>query len=152
METRMPGHPRPAGTTRQKCVWLTPTTTGRVEAWAALQGQTFSAAAESLLRLGLEDAPPDALAPVLELAVAGAVREAMARVVAMQAAAALSGEAAYLATLALAKERFPAERYGLLKRAARYQALQTVRRRVARWGPEAAALLASDPAVEPEDA
>jgi hypothetical protein len=147
----MPGHPRPSGTTKRYAVWLTPATRARVEAWAALQGCTFSAAAEALLRLGLEDAPPDGLAPVLELAVTGAVKEAMARVVAMQAAAALSGEAAYLAALALAKERFPAERYGLLKRAARYQALQTVRRRVARWGPEAAGLLASDPVTEPED-
>jgi hypothetical protein len=149
MERALPGHPRAAGTTRQKCVWLTPTTTTRVEAWAALQGQTFSAAAEALLRLGLADAPPDALAPVLELAVAGAVKEAMARVVALTAAAALSGEAGYLAALALAKERFPAERYLLLKRAARHQARETVRRRVARWGlDDVAARVASDPLTE----
>jgi hypothetical protein len=145
----MPRHPRAPGTTQRQCVWLTPQTRERVDAWAALQGQTFSAAAEALLCLGLRDAPPDALAPVLELAVAGAVRAAMARVIAMTAAAALSGEAGYLAALALAKERFPADRYTLLKRAARHQARETVRRRVARWGqPDAAALLAHDPLTE----
>jgi hypothetical protein len=47
------------------------------------------------------------------------------------------------------KERFPAERYALLKRAARHQARETVRRRVTRWGQEdAAALVAHDPLTE----
>jgi hypothetical protein len=148
----MPGHPRP-GPVERRNITLTPATAQRVEAWAALQGLTFSAAADALLRLGLQDAPPDAYAPVLELAVAAAVKQELARLTALQAAAALSAEAGYLAALALAKDRFPPERYALLKRAARHRARETVRRRAARWGQEdAAALVAGDPAVEVEDA
>ena len=142
------GHPRP-GPVERRNLTLTPATAQRVEAWAALQSLTFSAAAEALLRRGLDDAPPDAYAPILELAVATAIKHELARLTALQAAAALSAEAGYLTALALAKERFPADRYALLKRAARHQARETVRRRVSRWGQEdAAALVAHDPVTE----
>ncbi len=132
----MPRHPRATGTTQRKGTWFTPETIARVEQWAALQGLTFSAAAEALLRLGLRSAPPEAFTPSLEATVRGSVRDELGRVTALLASSAIDAHAGYLVTLHLAKRGQDAEHYQGLKQAARLTALETVSRRVSRQGLE----------------
>ncbi|MDQ3701434.1 MAG: hypothetical protein M3442_11005 [Chloroflexota bacterium] len=132
----MPRHPRAAGTTRRKCVWFTPKTVARVERWAAEQGMTFSAAAEALLRLGLQDAPVGAFTAPLEATIRGTVRDELGRVTALLASAAIDAHAGYLVALHLAKRGQDVEHYQGLKQAARLTARETVSRRVSRQGLE----------------
>ena len=145
----MPRYARATGTTRRKCVWFTPGTIAPVEGWAALQGLTFSAAAEALLRLGLRGAPPEAFTPSLEATVRGAVRDELGRVTALLASAAIDAHAGYLVTLHLAKRGQAAEQYQGLKQAARLTARGTVSRRVSRQGLEQLAGLLSAPDGDP---
>ena len=132
----MPRHPRAAGTTRRKCVWLTPESVARVDRWAGEQGLTFSAAAEALLRLALNDPPAGAFTAPLEATVRGSVRDELGRVTALFASAAIDAHAGYLIALHLAKRGQAAEQYQGLKQAARLQAQDTVSRRVSRQGLE----------------
>jgi hypothetical protein len=122
-------------------VWLTPDTTTRVERWAALQGLTFSAAAETLLRFGMRDAPSGAFTAPVEAAIRGTVRDELGRVTALLASSAIDAHAGYLVTLHLAKRGQDAEHYQGLKQAARLTARETVSRRVSRQGLEQLAAL-----------
>jgi hypothetical protein len=138
-------------------VWLTPETTARVGRWATEQGLTFSAAAEALLRLGMDDAPIGAFTAPLEATVRGSVRDELGRVTALLASAAIDAHAGYLVTLHLAKRGQAAEQYQGLKQAARLTARETVSRRVSRQGLEALVAVlngadADGTPVEPEQA
>jgi hypothetical protein len=126
-------------------VWLTPETTARVDRWATEQGLTFSAAAEALLRLGMDDAPVGAFTAPLEATVRGSVRDELGRVTALLASAAIDAHASYLVTLHLAKRGQAAEQYQGLKQAARLTARETVSRRVSRQGLEALVAVLSAP-------
>jgi hypothetical protein len=137
----MPRHPRAPGTTRRKCIWLTPATSARVQRWSAEQGLTFSAAAEALLRLALNDPPAGAFTAPLEATVRGSVRDELGRVTALLASAAIDAHAGYLIALHLAKRGQAAEQYQGLKQAARLQAQDTVSRRVSRQGLDQLAAL-----------
>lgn len=138
-------HPRRIATLR-KHVHLSHEAAGRIDAWARLQGLSFSAALETLARLGLQQAPPDAYAAPLEAAVRGTVRDELGRVTALLASASLDAHAAYLVGLALAKQALPAARYDTLKQASRLLSRDAVRRRASRQGLEQlAALLTTAP-------
>jgi hypothetical protein len=129
----MPGHPR-KGPVERRQVTLTPDAGGMVEAWAALQGTSFSAALETLARLGLDQAPPDAYAGVLEAAVRGAIRQEMGRVTALVASAAIDAHAGYLVALYVARQRLSPDAYRGLRQASRLMGRDAVRRRVSRQG------------------
>lgn len=138
-------HPRRIAT-QSKHVHLSHDASARIDAWARLQGLSFSAALETLARLGLQQAPPDAYAAPLEAAVRGTVRDELGRVTALLASASLDAHAAYLVALALAKQTFPAPRYDTLKQSSRLLSRDAVRRRASRQGLEQlAALLTTAP-------
>ena len=64
----MPEHPNHTAT-RAKHVCLTDDARAAVQAWADREGVSFSAAIETLARLGLQQDPRDAWGPALAIAV-----------------------------------------------------------------------------------
>ena len=61
MPPRRPRHVR----TRRTQVWLSTDGHARIRVWATAQGLSFSAGIEALARLGLRQAPADALGPAV---------------------------------------------------------------------------------------
>jgi hypothetical protein len=82
---RRPRHVR----TRRTQVWLSEDGHARIRVWAAGQGLSFSAGLEALARLGLRQAPADALGPAVGRAAARTVRAEVGALRALLAAAAL---------------------------------------------------------------
>lgn len=114
--------------TRAKHVRLTDETLEAVQAYADAQGVSFSSALETLARIGLGQAPSLAVAPMVVSAVRTEVQRQTHRLAALIAAAALeSGVTARLAGATLRTLR-PNE-YEEIKRAARLDAVQALRRR-----------------------
>ena len=123
----MPEHPNHTRT-EPKRVYLTPEARAAVQAWAAAQGVTFSAGIETLARLGLQQDPRDAWGPALAAKVTGAVRADLARYRALLAATALDAGVAVRMASAAVKTLRPQE-YPHIKRAARLEAVDALRRR-----------------------
>ena len=123
----MPEHPNHTRT-EPKRVYLTPEARAAVQAWAAAQGVTFSAGIETLARLGLQQDPRDAWGPALAAKVTGAVRADLARYRALLAATALDAGVAVRMAAAAVKTLRPKE-YPHIKRAARLEAVDALRRR-----------------------
>jgi hypothetical protein len=134
--------------TARKTVWLSDDGRARVQAWADAQGISFSAAIETLARLGLGQAPQEAVAPALVSVVRREVQQQFHRVAALYAATAIeAGVASRLSGAALRTLR-PGE-YEKIKQAARLDAVQTLRRRNALR--ELAAPAAESPPTEQPD-
>jgi hypothetical protein len=123
----MPEHPNHTRT-EPKRVYLTPEARGLVQEWADREGVTFSAAIETLARLGLRQDPRDAWGPALAAKVVGAVRADLARYRALLAATALDAGIGMRMAAAAAKTLRPAD-YPRMKRLARLEAIQTLRTR-----------------------
>ena len=135
LERRRRGRPRQL-VVDAKRVYLTPEAVALVEAFADRQGMNFSAAVETLCRLGLAQAPPDAYAGALEAAVRGVAREEMARQTALLASANARKKAACASTLALASRGLPRDQADQLRREARDAARRTLRTRASVEGRE----------------
>jgi hypothetical protein len=89
--------PRRVGT-KQKAVWLTEESQAAVQQWADENQTTFSAAIETLARLGLGEAPATAMMPILLATVRSSVATQFERLAKLLSAAAIdSGVAARLA-------------------------------------------------------
>ena len=131
----MPGHPRP-GPVQRRQVTLTPEAAELVEDWAGRQGMSFSAALETLARLGLKQAPPDAYAGALEAAVRGVAREEMARQTALLASASVDAHAAFFLAFAVASRGLPRDQADKLRQEARDAARRTLRTRASVEGRE----------------
>jgi hypothetical protein len=115
-------------TTRPKHVCLTDATRAAVQAWADREGVTFSAALETLARLGLQQDPRDAWGPALAAKVVGAVRADLGRYRALLAATALDAGITLRVASAATKALRPKE-YPEIKRLARLEAVTALRRR-----------------------
>lgn len=119
--------PRRANTAPKR-IWLTDATRQAVQTWADQNGVSFSAALETLARLGLGQAPTEALAPLVVSSLRAELQQQMHRLASLLAAAALdAGMASRLAGATL-KQLRPAE-YDAIKQAARLDAVQALRRR-----------------------
>ena len=145
----MPGRVR-RGRPRQqvvqtKHVTLTPEVVSLVESFADRQGMNFSAALETLTRLGLQQAPPDAYSGALEAAVRGAAREELARQTALLASASVDAHAAFFLALLLATRGQTREAAQKIRQEAREAGRRTLRTRASAQGiKELLALLAED--------
>ena len=141
------GHPRAPYSTWRKTVWLSPEAIDLVGAWRAHQpGMTFSAAVETLTRLGLRQPLSDAIAAPLEAAVRAAVKAEMARTVTLLASASVDAHAAYALALLLATRGASPDQAAKIRQTARAAARATVRLRASRKGrAELAALLQDAP-------
>lgn len=114
--------------TAPKRIWLTDETRQAVQQWADQNGVSFSAALETLTRLGLGQSPAEALGPVLVSTVRTEIQRQMHRLASLLAAGALeAGVASRLAGASL-KQLRPAD-YDAIKQAARLDAVQSLRRR-----------------------
>ena len=114
--------------TAPKRVWLSDEGRAAVQAWADEHGVSFSAAIESLARIGLGQAPTDAIAPALVSTVRREIQQQLHRLASLYAATAIeAGIASRLAGATLRQLR-PGE-YDKIKQAARLDAVQTLRRR-----------------------
>ena len=123
----MPRHPNHVHTERKQ-VWLTPEARDLIQAWADREGTTFSAAIETLARLGLGQEPRDAWGPALTSKVVRAVRADLGRIVALFAATAIdAGVAARLAGASVRVLR-PQE-YHRIKQLARRETVSLLRQR-----------------------
>jgi hypothetical protein len=96
MPPRRPRHVR----TRRTQVWLSEEAHAQIKGWATRQGLSVSAGIEALARLGLHQAPADALGPAVGRVAARTVRAEVAALRALFAATAL--EAAQTRRLATA--------------------------------------------------
>jgi hypothetical protein len=96
MPPRRPRHVR----TRRTQVWLSEEAHAQIKGWATRQGLSVSAGIEALARLGLRQAPADALGPAVGRVAARTVRAEVAALRALFAATAL--EAAQTRRLATA--------------------------------------------------
>ncbi len=123
----MPEHPNHVST-RPKHVSLTDDGRAAVQAWADREGVSFSAAIETLARLGLQQDPRDAWGPALAAKVTGAVRADLARYRALLAATALDAGTTLRIAAAGTKVLRPKE-YPDIKRLARLEAVEALRRR-----------------------
>jgi hypothetical protein len=121
--------PRGGGvTTAPKYIWLTDAGRQAIQAWADRQGVSFSAAIETLARLGLQQAPEEALAPALVSVVRREIAQQLHRLASLTAASALdAGIAARMASAALKQQR--PDEYEAIKQAARLDAVAALRRR-----------------------
>jgi hypothetical protein len=114
--------------TAPKRVWLTHETRAAVQEWADVQGVSFSSALDTLARIGLGQAPGQAVAPMVVSAVRTEMQRQTHRLAALLAATALeSGVTARLAGATLRTLR--PDQYEAIKRAARLDAVQALRRR-----------------------
>jgi len=123
----MPEHPNYTAT-RAKHVYLTDAGRTAVQAWADREAVTFSAAIETLARLGLQQDPRDAWGPALAAKVVGAVRADLGRYGALLAATALDAGITLRMASAATKTLRPRE-YPDIKRLARLEAVAALRRR-----------------------
>jgi len=123
----MPEHPNHTAT-RAKHVCLTDDARAAVQAWADREGVSFSAAIETLARLGLQQDPRDAWGPALAAKVVGAVRADLGRYRALLAAAALDAGMTLRMASAATRTLRPKE-YPDIKRLARLEAVAALRRR-----------------------
>jgi hypothetical protein len=88
--------------TARKCVWLTDETRAAVQAWADRTETSFSAALETLARVGLGEAPERAVAPALVSTVRREIQQQMHRLASLYAATAIeAGVASRLSGAAL---------------------------------------------------
>jgi len=119
---------RENATTARKCVWLTEGARAAVQAWAQEHGTSFSAALETLARVGLGQPPQGAIAPALVSVLRREVQQQFHRVAALYAATAIeAGVASRLSGAALRTLR--PEEYEKIKQTARLDAVPTLRRR-----------------------
>jgi hypothetical protein len=123
----MPGHPNHVRTERKQ-VCLTPEGRDLIQRWAQQEGISFSAAIETLARVGLRQDPHDAWAPALAAKVVGAVRADLGRYRALLAATALDAGITLRMASAATKTLRPRE-YADIKRLARLEAVAALRRR-----------------------
>jgi hypothetical protein len=123
----MPEHPNHTAT-RAKHVCLTDDGRAAVQAWADREGVSFSAAIETLARLGLQQDPRDAWGPALAAKVVGAVRADLGRYRALLAATALDAGITLRMASAATRTLRPRE-YPDIKRLARLEAVAALRRR-----------------------
>jgi hypothetical protein len=123
----MPEHPNHTAT-RAKHVYLTEDARAAVQGWADREGVTFSAAIETLARLGLQQDPREAWGPALAAKVVGAVRADLGRYRALLAAAALDAGITLRMASAATRTLRPKE-YPDIKRLARLEAVAALRRR-----------------------
>jgi hypothetical protein len=123
----MPEHPNHIST-RPKHVSLTDQGRAAVQAWADREGVSFSAAIETLARVGLRQDPRDAWAPALAAKVVGAVRADLGRYRALLAATALDAGITLRMASAAVKTLRPQE-YPHIKQAARLEAIDVLRHR-----------------------
>jgi hypothetical protein len=123
----MPEHPNHTAT-RAKHVCLTDDARAAVQAWADREGVSFSAAIETLARLGLQQDPRDAWGPALAAKVVGAVRADLGRYRALLAATALDAGITLRMASAATRTLRPKE-YPDIKRLARLEAVEALRRR-----------------------
>jgi hypothetical protein len=123
----MPEHPNHTAT-RAKHVYLTDDGRAAVQAWADREEVTFSAAIETLARLGLQQDPRDAWGPTLAAKVVGAVRADLGRYRALLAATALDAGITLRVASAATRTLRPKE-YADIKRLARLEAVAALRRR-----------------------
>ena len=149
----MPEHPNHVRTERKQ-VCLTPEGRDLILRWAQQEGISFSAAIETLARVGLQQDPRDAWGPALAAKVIGAVRADLARYRALLAATALDAGTTLRVASAATKMLRPRE-YPDIKRLARLEAVQSLRARdaLAELGladePATAAEAPDDPAAPP---
>jgi hypothetical protein len=111
-----------------KHVYLSDEGRAAIQAWADREGVTFSAAIETLARLGLQEDPRDAWSPALTAKIIGAVRADLGRYRALLAAAALDAGITLRVASAATKVLRPKE-YPDIKRLARLEAVAVLRRR-----------------------
>src|SRR5687768_7267012 len=123
----MPEHPNHIRTERKQ-VCLTPEGRDLILRWAQQEGISFSAALETLARLGLQQDPRDAWGPALAAKVVGAVRADLGRYRALLAATALDAGTTLRIAAAATKVLRPKE-YPDIKRLARLEATEALRRR-----------------------
>jgi hypothetical protein len=123
----MPEHPNHTRT-RAKHVCLTDDARAAVQAWADREAVSFSAAIETLARLGLQQDPRDAWGPALAAKVVGAVRADLGRYRALLAATALDVGITLRVASAATRTLRPKE-YPDIKRLARLEAVEALRRR-----------------------
>src|ERR687894_654622 len=123
----MPEHPNHTAT-RAKHVCLTDDARAAVQAWADQEGISFSAAIETLARVGLQQDPRDAWGPALAAKVVGAVRADLGRYRALLAATALDAGITLRMAAATTKTLRPRE-YPDIKRLARLEAGEAPRPR-----------------------
>jgi hypothetical protein len=121
--------------TARKTVWLT----------EEAHGTSFSAALETLARVGLGQSPQEAIAPVLVSTVRRETQQQMHRLAALYAATAIEAGVASRPSGAALRTLRPQE-YEKIKQAARLDAVQTLRQRKALR--ELAAPAAESPAAE----
>ena len=123
--------PRGGGVlTARKQIWLSDEGRQAIQAWADTNHVSFSAAIETLARLGLGQAPEEALAPALVSTLRREIQQQFHRYASLLAALALeSGVTTRLAGAALVALR--PKQYEAIKRAARIDAVQALRRREA---------------------
>jgi hypothetical protein len=114
--------------TERKQVCLTPEGRALIQAWAAQEGVSFSAAIETLARVGLRQDPRDAWAPALAAKVTAAVRADLGRYRALLAATALDAGITLRVASAATRVLRPKE-YPQIKRLARLEAIAALRRR-----------------------
>jgi hypothetical protein len=114
--------------TAPKRIWLTDETREAVQSWADRNGVSFSAALETLARLGLGQSPTEALAPVVVSTVRTEIQHQMHRLASLLAAGALEAGMATRLAGATLKQLRPAD-YDAIKQAARLDAVQALRRR-----------------------
>jgi hypothetical protein len=125
----MPEHlNHPHARTERKQVCLTPEGRGLIQAWAAQEGVSFSAAIETLARVGLRQDPRDAWGPALAAKVVAAVRADLGRYRALLAATALDAGTTLRVASAATRVLRPKE-YPQIKRLARLEAIEALRRR-----------------------
>lgn len=122
----MPEHPNHTRTERKQ-VCLTPEGRGLIQRWAQQEGVSFSAAIETLARVGLQQDPRDAWAPALAAKVVGAVRADLGRYRALLAATALDAGTTLRVACATAKVVRPQD-YPRIRRLARLEAVESLRR------------------------
>lgn len=116
--------------TTRKHIRLTSEGQAAVQAWADQRGVSFSAALESLARLGLGKSSDEALAPALVSVVRHEVQRQMHRLASLLASNAIeAGVSARLSGAALKALR-PKD-YDAIKRAARIDTVHSLRRRYA---------------------
>jgi hypothetical protein len=120
--------PAPTPRGAPKHVYLSEAARAGVQAWADREGVSFSAALDTLARLGLGEDPRDAWTPVLTAKLLGAVRADLARYRALLAATALDAGIAMRMASAAAKTLRPRD-YPRMKRLARLEAVEALRRR-----------------------
>jgi hypothetical protein len=123
----MPEHPNHVRTERKQ-VCLTPEGRDLILRWAQQEGISFSAAIETLARVGLQQDPRDAWGPALAAKVIGAVRADLRRYRALLAATALDAGTTLRVASAATKTLRPRE-YPDIKRLARLEAVQSLRTR-----------------------